>query len=146
MDVRLEVINGELDVAIGSNGDLLADDGLRTAVALSLLSDRRARADDALPDGSTDRRGWWADALADRQGDQFGSRLWLLSREKDLAEVRRRAEGYARESLEWLLDDRVATDIEVEARTVGSDRLLIDVAVIRGDGTRLAEQFDYVWR
>lgn len=146
MDVRLEVINGELDVAIGTNGDLLADDGLRTAVALSLLSDRRARADDTIPDGTTDQRGWWADALADRQGDQFGSRLWLLSREKDLEEVRRRAEGYARESLEWLLDDRVATDIEVEARTVGSDRLLIDVAVIRGDGTRLAEQFDYVWR
>jgi len=146
MDVRLEVINGELDVAVGTNGDLLADDGLRTAVALSLLSDRRARADDTLPDGTTDRRGWWADALADRQGDQFGSRLWLLSREKDLEEVRRRAEGYARESLQWLLDDRVAADIEVEARTVGSDRLLIDVAVIRGDGTRLAEQFDYVWR
>lgn len=146
MDVRLKGLNGELDVALGANGDLLADDGLRTAVALSLLSDRRARADDTLPDGTTDRRGWWADALADRQGDQFGSRLWLLSREKDLEEVRRRAEGYAREALQWLLDDRVATDIEVEARTVGGDRLLIDVAVIRGDGTRLAEQFDYVWR
>ncbi|KMQ72830.1 phage GP46 family protein [Marinobacter subterrani] len=146
MDVRLKGLNGELDVSLGTNGDLLADDGMRTAVALSLLSDRRARADDALPDGTTDRRGWWADALADRQGDQFGSRLWLLSREKDLEEVRRRAEGYAREALQWLLDDRVATDIEVEARTVGGDRLLIDVAVIRGDGTRLAQQFDYVWR
>lgn len=146
MDVLLDVIGGELDVALDEAGDLQSDDGMRTAVALSLLSDRRALPDDELPGGGTDRRGWWADALADRQDDQFGSRLWLLGREKDLASVRDRAETYARESLEWLLEDKVAADLEVIATTVSNDALQIRVVVIRGDGSRLAEQFQYVWR
>jgi phage gp46-like protein len=146
MDVLLDVIGGELDVALDQAGDLQSDEGMRTAVALSLLSDRRALPDDELPGGGTDRRGWWADALADRQDDQFGSRLWLLGREKDLASVRDRAETYARESLEWLLEDKVAADLEVTATTVSNDTLQIRVVVIRGDGSRLAEQFQYVWR
>ncbi len=146
MDVLLDVIGGELDVALNEGGDLQSDEGMRTAVALSLLSDRRALPDDELPGGGTDRRGWWADALADRQDDQFGSRLWLLGREKDLASVRDRAETYARESLEWLLEDKVAESLEVSATTVSNDTLQIRVVVIRGDGPRLAEQFQYVWR
>jgi len=146
MDVLLDVIGGELDVALDAAGDLQSDEGMRTAVALSLLSDRRALPDDELPGGGTDRRGWWADALADRQDDQFGSRLWLLGREKDLESVRDRAETYAREPLEWLLEDKVAADLEVTATTVSNDTLHIRVVVIRGDGSRLAEQFQYVWR
>ena len=146
MDVRLDVIGGELDVALNEAGDLQSDDGMRTAVALSLLSDRRALTDDELPGGGTDRRGWWADALAESEGDQFGSRLWLLGREKDLESVRNRAETYARESLEWLREDKVAADLEVTATTIANDTLQIRVVVIRGDGSRLAEQFQYVWR
>jgi len=146
MDVLLDVIGGELDVALDQAGDLQSDEGMRTAVALSLLSDRRALPDDELPGGGTDRRGWWADALAESEGDQFGSRLWLLGREKDLESVRNRAETYARESLEWLLEDKVAESLEVSATTVSNDTLQIRVVVIRGDGSRLAEQFQYVWR
>jgi phage gp46-like protein len=146
MDIRLDLIGAELDVVLDEAGDLGSDEGMRTAVALSLLSDRRALPDDELPGGGNDRRGWWADALAETQGDQFGSRLWLLGREKDLESVRDRAETYARESLEWLLEDKVAADLEVTAATVANDTLQIRVVVIRGDGSRLAEQFQYVWR
>ena len=60
--------------------DLGAEGGIRTAVLLSLLSDRRAESGD-LPAGATDRRGWWGDTLAAVDGDRIGSRLWLLGRE-----------------------------------------------------------------
>jgi phage gp46-like protein len=45
-----------IDVRL-DGGDLSTDDGLETAVLLSLITDRRAEADDVLPDGGTDRRG-----------------------------------------------------------------------------------------
>lgn len=148
MDISLAILDGALDVALSDAGDLATDDGLRTAVALSLLCDRRAEDDDVLPDGSEngDRRGWWADAIADRDGDRWGSRLWLLSREKDLAEVRRRADAYARESLAWLLEDRAVAEIDVSAETLDRDVLWIKVDIKRGDGTRIADRYQYVWR
>lgn len=75
--------------------DLQGDDGLMTAVIISLFTDARAHDDDPLPDErvgvSSDRRGWWGDCLPDAQGEQtlesIGSRLWLLWREKDLDSV-----------------------------------------------------------
>lgn len=145
MDITLDWLGSALDVAL-LDGDLATDDGLRTAVALSLLCDRRAEADDVLPDGTNDRRGWWADAIADQDGDKWGSRLWLLSREKTLPEVRRRAEAYAREALDWLLEDGVAAEVEASAETLDRDVLWLLVIIQRGDGRRIADRYQYVWR
>ena len=144
MDITLDWLDQALDVAL-IGGDLATDDGLRTAVALSLLCDRLAEADDTIPDGTDNRRGWWADAIADEDGDRWGSRLWLLGREKELPEVRRLAEAYAREALAWLLEDGVATEIDVTAETLGRDVLWIRPIINRGDGSRLADRYQYVW-
>ncbi|MGP9664046.1 phage GP46 family protein [Halomonas sp. AOP22-C1-8] len=144
MDITLDWLDQALDVAL-IDGDLATDDGLRTAVALSLLCDRRAEADDIIPDGTDNRRGWWADAIADEDGDRWGSRLWLLGREKELPEVRRLAEAYAREALAWLLEDGVATEIDVTAETLGRDVLWLRPIIKRGDGSRLADRYQYVW-
>ena len=102
-----------------TGGSLVTDEGLRTAVIVSLFSERRAEPADALPDGSSDRRGWWGDAYAAAEGDRIGSRLWLLGREKDLAAVARRAEEYARESLAWFLEDGIARAVTVAADVAG---------------------------
>ena len=48
-------------------GDLATDDGLRTAVIISLFTDARARADDPLPEADADRRGWWGDCGSDER-------------------------------------------------------------------------------
>ena len=112
-----ENIRGDLTVLYG---DLATDDGLRTAVIISLLTDRLADADAVIPDGTNDRRGWWGDLPLDTADDRpapdfIGSQLWLLAREKQLPEVARRAEHYAREALQWMLDDDVATRIDAVA-------------------------------
>ncbi len=112
--------NGMIDLALGPKG-LLAEETLESAIYISLLTDRRARADDRLPYEAPsslippDRRGWCGDALANIEGDRIGSRLWLLSREKVTEETRRRAIAYCREALQWMLEDNVATAIDVEA-------------------------------
>ena len=144
MDIALKYDAGakRFDLAI-EDGDLATDEGLETAVILSLFTDRRALEEDRLPDGSNDRRGYWADAYFDRP---HGSRLWLLHREKEQAEVLRRAQEYAEEALAWLVEDAVAEAVEVEAWTVRRDTLGLRVLIRRGGGAVLERQYDYVWR
>lgn len=144
MDIGLKYDAGakRFDLSL-EGGDLAADDGLETAVILSLFTDRRALAEDRLPDGGSDRRGWWADAYFDRP---HGSRLWLLHREKEQEEVRRRAQEYAEEALAWLVEDHVAETVEVEAWHAGRDTLGLRVVIRRGEREALERQYDYVWR
>jgi len=139
---------------------LEGDDGLETAVILSLFTDRRAEADDVLPDGSDDRRGWWADAFPDVEGDRIGSRLWLLFREKDMRSVVNRAREYCIEALQWMLDEGVASKVEVltgwvdrvsqrvtEAKSAQSmpGVLGIAIAITRPDGATHKFRFDKFW-
>lgn len=139
-----------------AGGDLAAGRDLETAVVLSLFTDRLALPDDNLPDPSDgDRRGWWADwnarvsqtALAARDPGPIGSRLWLLSREKQTKDVRRRAEDYAREALAWMLEDEVADAIDIAAEWVGAapGRLDVAVAIRRRGALLLARSYSWAW-
>lgn len=123
-------------------GDLATDEGLETAVIVSLFSDRRADDGEALPDGSTDRRGWWADARDDR----LGSLLWLLSREKQMAVVLERARAYATQALAWLIADRVAAAVDVRAAFTRPGWLGLAVTITRPTGDQVAYRFEGTWR
>lgn len=130
------------DVSIVA-GDLSRDDGLRTAVILSLFTDAPARDDDVLPPGA-DRRGWWGDALATIPGTVTGSRLWLLSRSKQLASVLERARGYATEALQWLVDDGIASDVDVVASVPRDGVLGLSIAITRPAGPG-RQVYDFLW-
>lgn len=152
------------DLAL-SGPDLLTDDALDTAILISIYSDRRARLDDVLPDPNGSRRGWWGDAIADVEGDQIGSRLWLLSREKQTPDVLNRAREIVAESLDWLVEDGVARSVTVGAdwidasptlpsgdrvtvggRVVRAGLLGLTVTVVRPDGSDRSRRFDVVWQ
>jgi phage gp46-like protein len=130
-----------LDLALTAAGDLQTGQQLHTAVAISLFTDRLAAADDPLPDG-TDRRGWWADAW---EPDLIGSRLWLLSREKQLNEVVLRAQQYAEEALNWLIEDGIASRIQVQAWIVRFGMLGLQVDIVRPHLHSETFRFNYVW-
>ena len=125
--------------------DLATDAGLYTACVVSLFTDRRAEADDALPDGGDDRRGWWGDAFSPAEGDKIGSRLWLLAREKQLPEVLRRAREYATEALQWLIDDGIARQVDVAAENPRQGVLALTIRILRPDGSTAEVKFDNVW-
>jgi len=125
--------------------DLATDEGLQTAVILSLFTDRRADDSDPLPIGQTDRRGWWGDTLPDVAEDKLGSRLWLLEREKEQTSVLIRAEEYAREALQWLLDDRVAAQVDVTAEVPRSGVLGLAIAIHRPRLDPVAYRFTSTW-
>jgi phage gp46-like protein len=136
------------DWAIAPPG-LATDADLETAVILSLFTDASARDDDVLPDGTDDRRGWWGNWQSP-EGSPLGSRLWLLSREKSTEDVRRRAEGYAAEALQWLLDDGVAARVDVgaswqEVAPVPPATLALRVRIVRDDGSIYNRRYAWAW-
>lgn len=144
MDIAMRYDAGArfFDLAL-EDGDLATDEGLETAVILSLFTDRRAEPDDPLPDGTNDRRGYWADAYNDRP---HGSRLWLLRREKERGAVLRRAKTYAEEALAWLVEDEVASEVVVEATNLRRGVLQLRVEIRRGEREALERQYEYVWQ
>jgi phage gp46-like protein len=123
-----------IDLALGTY-DLASESGLRSAVIISLYTDRRAEADDVLPDGTEDRRGFWADPT-------LGSRLWLLARAKETDDVLARAREYANEALAWLLDDGVARAVEVTATWVAKGVLGLIVTITIADRTQYQDTFN----
>lgn len=147
-DIRTEFVSFDqgADYALDALG-LVEDDGLETAVILSLFTDRQADADDELPDGGNDRRGWWGDVFPAAPGDKIGSRLWLLSREKQSSTALNKAREYALEALQWLVDDGVASRIEVDAQVIRPGMLGLAIAIYRPDAKSPTRyRYETLWR
>jgi len=143
MDIALKQINfSEFDLAIEGN-DLLADNGMRTAIIISLFTNRQAEVDDVIPDGSDNRRGWWGDSFNAIDGDLTGSRLWLLGREKQTQAVLLRAKEYTDEALQWMLDDGVASRLDITTEWLDNATLGIQVKVFKADENLFNEIFEY---
>jgi phage gp46-like protein len=109
-------------------GELLADEGLLTAVLASLFCDARARTGDEPPDGTSDQRGWWGDQF-DEPGDRMGSRLWLLDRSLRTPYTLKRIEDYAREALSWMVADGLATKVQASAAFEGDEGYRLNVVM-----------------
>ena len=116
-------------------------DELVQAVLISLFSWRKSEDDDGIK--APKRQGWWGDTFASVKGDRIGSRLWLLQREKVLPSVMRRAEEYAKQALQWLIDDHLVEGIEVRAERGGIERLDLHVVFFKRQSERA---FDAVFK
>lgn len=128
------------------DGDLASDDGLYTAVIISLLTDALAPVDAQLPDGSNDRRGWWGDAYSDVPGDSTGSLLWLLDPSKQLASAVQAAKDYVAAALQWMNDDGVIDQVVTDAEIVQFEVLGWSVALYKGGKAVAKYRFDAFWQ
>lgn len=144
-DILADFVPNSLDFDILLDGfDLASHDGLKTAVLMSLFTDRRAGADDVLPDNTRDLRGWWADGFAEISDDKIGSRRWLLSRAKLTAETLKRLKDYDTEALQWLIDDGVAKAVNVTVVRQDPHTALETITIDSPDGS--VRKYDYIWR
>ncbi|MEQ0775890.1 phage GP46 family protein [Paraburkholderia tropica] len=117
-------------------------DDLSTAILISLFTDRQAAADDDIPDGTTNRRGWWGDLDSDTQ---IGSRLWLLSRAKQTTETLQRANDYINEALQWLIDDGVVASFDVSLWWIKSGQLGGLIVAHKQNGTTTSVAYQSLW-
>lgn len=112
-------------------GALALDYSLETSVTLALFTDAEATAEEIRAAGLELQRGWWAEAdtLRDANRPRMGSKLWLLARGKTTLETLRRAEVYAREALQWLVNEGVAVSVDVLASRPRPHVIALDVTI-----------------
>lgn len=144
--IRWDNLNAQGDWSLAT-GDLQTGQDLETACLVSLFTDRRATPDFVPTDGSSDRRGWWADPYNDAP---LGSNLWQLERAKKTRDTLGLARRYAEEALRWLVDDGVAKEIVVNTSwlgtAIGSTMLGIGIAIVKPDGSLTRFTFGWAWQ
>lgn len=131
----------------GAPGDFRAEQGLATQVLICLMTDRRVEASE-LRDGD-ENRGWVGDSFDLMEGETpLGSRLWLLRRSALYPGIEIRAEDYAREALQPLIDQGAATKVDVTATlNYSANRLDLAVTVYGRNGAEVYSSiFELLWR
>ena len=143
-----------MDLLLAPGGFIDETHELASAALVAIGSDRRALADDILPDvASDDLRGWWGDTDAETiwGGWHIGSRLWLLSRAKITDSGYRggatltNVEAYIREAFAPWLTARIATAIDVVASRLDSQTIVAALTIYRGNASVLAMQYQLLW-
>lgn len=133
------------DVRMGDAGDLQTGDLLASAVIASLLTWRLADPNDDTSDYGGDRQGWWGDSYAAEANDLIGSRLWLLFRSKLNANTLVQIRQFCEESLAWLIEDQVASRVDVQVERFELNSVAVLLTVYRRDGTFRVLRFDGIW-
>lgn len=144
MDIKLIPTDDGLFDAVFENNDLSTDEGLQTAVTVSLFTDARVDKEE-LPEGETDQRGWWGDALND-DNDKIGSKLWTLERQKITTQVLEDFKQFSEESLQWLIDDQIAASINVVVERVDNFSISVVIEITRPQDERQRYRYGYLWK
>ena len=143
MDIALLFKPGSPVGDIFLNGsDLGIDHDLETAVIVSLFTDKRAGEDDEPTE--PDRRGWWGDTFSAVENDGTGSRLWLLSRSKEIQENVNLAKFYAEEALQWIVEDKIAESVTVDAKIIRKGVLGLEINIVKPTGVQVIH-YQYAW-
>lgn len=91
--------------------------------------------------------GWWGDYLASDKTDEYGSRLWMFLRSKITDTTVQEIEQVAREALQWLITDKVASsvDVLVERDSTDTQRVNLAITIYKGNSSILNLQFKDLW-
>ncbi len=148
LDFDLERLNGDISVF---GGDLVRETSLKTALLVSLFTDRLVSIEESEAFGSSERRGWFGDALSEIDGDRIGSKLWLLERAKVLPETLARAREYSREATQWFVDDGVSAKNVIETEwldtiVTGAPRGVLALGIEIHKPAAPADQFAFAWK
>ena len=99
---------------------------LKTAVVISLFTDRRGNEED-VPNGELNR-GYWGD-MDLPEGESLGSKLWLLKREKLTPETINAARDYITEALEWMIDASLIVAMSVTVERQNNQWLAYEISL-----------------
>jgi len=142
MDIGLFIDDDGLIRPQLDSGDLKADETLETAILISLFSDERVT-EDELPKGQTDRRGYWGDLYPVEPGDKLGSKLWTLERTKATTSILAAIETRVSEALDWLIEDGVASSVNVEGEIDAYKQMFFTIEISRPSGEN--DRYSLIW-
>jgi len=143
MDIALEYnADGQFDISI-DQGDLKKDIGLETAVIISLFTNQRVTSEE-LPDLFDDRGGWWGDSISEVDGDQIGSKLWLVFKTGKLNnETLEKIESYSRESLSWMIEDKLCSSVIAEAELIDGEFISLSIELAKEENNNIL--YSFLW-
>ena len=127
--------NDSYDFKIAANGDIETADQLDTALLMSLFCERRA-APSEMPVPEL-RRGWIGNVAT--PGFEIGSKLWLYEQARLSRTTLNGMTAEALVGLDWLVDDRIASSVEVETTPTG-----LTVTLTRPN-SEVSTQFYKLW-
>jgi phage gp46-like protein len=128
-DMALKWNGSRADLDFGEF-DINSDDSLKTTIILCVFTDKRHEGE----------RGCWTDSFED---EEIGSKLWLIDREKKMADVPLRANEYVKDSLQWLIRDGVIKSVKVDSFIDDQNLLQIPIWITKPNGS--TSKFDLVW-
>jgi phage gp46-like protein len=123
--------NGDADIAI-VNDDILIDDGLETAVYISLFTDMR---DPASSDSN--KHGYWGDTLGLNPfaDSPLGSLLWEYSRVVIDTDIVNAVKTACKNSLQWMITDGIAESVSVTSEKQGNNAYIFDISIKKPGST-----------
>ncbi len=128
------------DLAL-SFDDLVRDEGLESAVLISLFTDARAEPEE-VPDSSNDLSGSFLTSI---DGTVYGSKIWTLRRSKADNNTVQKMTDYARSALAWMVEDGVAGSIEAQAILVDKERIDLSVKIYKNGEAIFNRRFEDLW-
>ncbi|AYN86305.1 phage GP46 family protein [Commensalibacter melissae] len=132
------------------DNDIKLDNALFSAVMVSLFTDRLAPLEPSFTEKksnigkvSGDRRGWWGDIFRD---EPMGSRLWQLRRavKTDQYSVTLSAQDMIYESLQWMVNDGLVANIDVNVQWVKTGLLQFSINLTEPQSDT-PQQFLFSW-
>jgi len=123
-----------------SNGDFLTNNNFDTSLTISLFGDKRA--DPSEVTAAENRRGWWGNPFNTDEIDfQLGSKLWLLEQARAVPATLNKAITYAKESLQWLIEDDHAKRIQVSG-TLSQNNIQLVITIFRDASVTETRYYD----
>jgi len=109
IDIKLaQNASNKWQVAFGDDGDFETVQGFDTALQMSILSEKRASADE-VPTPQL-RRGWVGN---EDQEFPIGSKVWLVDQSRRTSDTLNDLKTYAENGLQWFIDEDLLDEIEV---------------------------------
>ena len=123
--------HGRFDISIDS-GQIEQEDGLETAIWVSLFTD--ARADSSQVARPEYRRGWPGNLVSQVEGRQLGGLLWLIDQRRLTQGTLNAAIDYARGALSWMVTDGLLLSVEVSGAIVPRYGIQLNVVLTSRSG------------
>ncbi|OTQ72053.1 hypothetical protein B6C99_11560 [Gilliamella sp. N-G2] len=114
---------------------------LYRALIISLFTFRRKNTSDE----SEHPYGWWGDSYPSIANDKIGSRLYLLARSKLTNQTANFAKIYIKEAVQWMIDDGIASRIDVSVMRTDLTVLVATINIYKKDGRNEVFRFDNLW-
>jgi phage gp46-like protein len=151
MDIALVMQSDNLHADMElRKGAPIVDDGLQTAVYMSLFSDAF--------DVDEAAGGWWGDILeevtpaksaskkaAAAAAAKLGSRIWTLARAKILSGIEEKVQSYCLTALQWLKDYKIAESITCTASITSTHNILISIEITQPGKDKNTTEYRFNW-